>query len=108
MEQKRYSVTRYGHKIQEGQKMSRITSSGAGGPLTPPKLKRKRQRSSSGKDNIMADQTQLTQEEVEAIKAMRGHQTRLDKIRNALNNVDPTLLIGLGALVLLVWTVSTI
>lgn len=56
----------------------------------------------------MADQTQLSQEEVEAIKAMRQHQTRLDKIRNVLNGVDPTILIGLGALVALVWAVSTI
>jgi hypothetical protein len=60
----------------------------------------------------MADQTQqqqpLTPEEVEAIKAMRQNHSRLDKVRHALNGVDPMLLVGLGALVLLVWTVSTI
>lgn len=53
-------------------------------------------------------QHQLTPEEVEAIKAMRQQHSRVDKIRTALNGVDPMLLIGLGLLVGLVWTVSTI
>ena len=55
-------------------------------------------------------QQHLTPEEVEAIKAMRQQQqhSRVDKIRNALNSVDPMLLLGLGLLVFLVWTVSTI
>ena len=56
----------------------------------------------------MADQTQLTPEEIEAIKAMRGNNSRLDRIRNALSGVDPTILVGLGCLVSLVWTVATI
>jgi hypothetical protein len=53
-------------------------------------------------------QQPLTPDELEAIKAMRRNTTRIDRFSNILNGVDPWLLIGLGLLVLLVWTVSTI
>jgi hypothetical protein len=59
----------------------------------------------------MSDTTeQLTQEEIEAIKTMRAKKkpTRVERFQNALNGVDPWILIGLAVLVLIVWCVSTI
>src|SRR5215472_3172283 len=55
----------------------------------------------------LEQQPHLTPEEVADIKAMR-QPSRVDKIRSALNGVDPIVLVGLGLLMLLVWTVSTI
>jgi hypothetical protein len=54
----------------------------------------------------MADQTQLTPEEVEEIKKMR--QSRIQRARTIVSSVDPWLLVGVGAGTLGLWLICSI
>jgi hypothetical protein len=68
------------------------------------------------RNKAVSDQTtqqQPTQEEIEAVRAMKAQQsspppTRLERARGILNSVDPWILVGIGALTLLVWVICTI